>query len=499
MTWTRFDDGRGFAFEHPAGWQVRVGPAPSCVVSSPDGLWVALIQPLAVVAGVSPADVIRQGRYPTAGLFPAATVSGVGADDDASAEGDVAYRAVDGSPGRAHLVYVDCGDGIGLLCGVAAPAAAFDAAVPVLSRILRSQNRGRSDPAADPVGVPVPQFAPFRDPERGSFTADVPVGWRAAGGLHHPSLGDVRPWLELTSPDGVHVAVDPAFPQALCHRVGVADGLLVDQPAGGRFLNVRPSAEGSADAYLAHVGPRRLGGFRRVGRRPRPDAERWVRAAVADAGHAMGRGSMVAAIETLFDRSAKPGGGPGWVGSVLTTAAFNGQYAFGLSFWGTANVVCVAPAALAGVADAVRARVLQSMRPTPAMHAIHQQDAAQIQANTDRWVDVRWRWFAGQQHAHQAQVAAGDAVVSGYWDRQRADDRIARGWEQAQAVYDRLSEDRSDATMDRQRLADDAGGHTYDVPAGSNYYWLDPHGQVVGTTTDQPPDWGEAYTALRKV
>jgi hypothetical protein len=108
--------------------------------------------------------------------------------------------------------------------------------------------------------------------------------------------------------------------------------------------------------------------------------------------------------------------------------------------------------------------------------------------------------FNNLQAAHRAQTAMGDAIVSNYWDQQNTNDSIMRGWEQNQAVYDQLSQQRSDAMMDHQRLSDDAAGKTYEVPAESNYYWHDERtGDVVGTPTDQPPDYQNNYTQLRKL
>jgi hypothetical protein len=495
MDWVRFDDGQRFAFEYPKGWQVRVRGQPlSCIVSSPDGLWLAVIHALPLRPGLSPAHVIGQAIFQTAQLFPDAIASNVTADANGAVEGDLTYRAADGSPGRAHVVCQVAG-GAGTMFAVAAPAAAFDAATATLSRILRTQNQGR--PAPTTAAMPT-QFMTFRDPQAGTFTMDAPVGWRVNGGFHHPGLGDVRPWFELTSPEGIYVASDPGYPQALCHMVGVGEGRLVTHAAGGLFLNCTPGADRSADCYLSTVAPRRLAGFKPVGRRQRPDVEKLVWALIQAEGTQVGRGGLVAAVETILERPAGPG--PKLVASLLTTAAFNGTYAFGLGFWGSANVLCVAPAEMMAVADGVRSRVLGSLRNTPAMHAVNQQDAAQIEANTQVWMLNRNAWFAGQQAAHLAQEAAGDAIVQGYWSQQRANERMARGWEQNQAVYDRLSQSRSDAMMDRQRLADDAGGYEYEVAAGSNYYWLNPQTQqVVGTVTDQPPDLTNTYAALRKL
>ncbi len=67
-----------------------------------------------------------------------------------------------------------------------------------------------------------------------------------------------------------------------------------------------------------------------------------------------------------------------------------------------------------------------------------------------------------------------ETLSSGYWGRQR--------------VYDALSERRSKATLEVEDVLDDAAGVTYRVDSGSDYYWIDPSGAIVGTNTDTRPD-----------
>jgi len=148
----------------------------------------------------------------------------------------------------------------------------------------------------------------------------------------------------------------------------------------------------------------------------------------------------------------------------------------------------------------VRWHMIQSYQDTPRMQQIVQRDEALITQASNAANAAQWNWFAGQQAAHQAQVAAGDALMSNYWQQQQANDTMMRGWEHNQAVNDQLSQARSDQTLDRQRLADDGMGHSYEAPAGSNFYWLDQQtGQIVGTDTNNPPDLTRDYTQLRRM
>lgn len=349
-------------------------------------------------------------------------------------------------------------------------------------------------PSASPAQI---QYAQFTDPQRGSFTVDVPVGWRVSGGLQIASVGDVRPWLELNSPDGIYLLSDPDFPLSLCHMWLGFNGVMVSVGAGGQFMCLKPSAEKSADCYLSKLGARRLPQFVRVSRRPRPEIAEWVRTAAMAAGVKAGRKSKFQAIETTLERKT----GANLVASLLSTCAFNGSYCpIGFAFWQSWNIVCISPAHLASSADAVRTHVLKSLAYTPAMQQVAQQITAQTNANAQAIHAAQVANFNNLQAQHRAQTAMGDAIISNYRNQEATNDSIMSGWEHNEAVYDQLSQQRSDAMMDHQRLSDDAAGKTYEVPAGSNYYWHDERtGDVVGTPTDQPPDYQNNYTQLRKL
>ncbi|WP_165069347.1 hypothetical protein [Paludisphaera rhizosphaerae] len=341
-------------------------------------------------------------------------------------------------------------------------------------------------------------FSRFTDPVQGTFTMDVPGGWRTRGGLAHPQPGDRRPWVEAISPDGVAILADPDFPQSLCHFPGQWEGQVVPLAAGGMFLNLTPSADRAADWYVKNLVPKRLSGAKAVSRRPRPDVAALVANGIREQGMALPRSFRIEATEI---RLAPPPGGPPKAASILATSAFNGEYTMGMwAFWNATVYLTVAPADRMALAEQTTLRMIGSYRNTPRMFAIAQRDEAIIAANGQAANAAQWNWFAGQQAAHQAQSAVGDMLVANYWTQQAANDGLYRSWERNQAVYDRLSQDRSDAMMDRQRLADDQLGRQYEVPASSNYYWRNERtGEVVGTDVQTPPDYSDAYTPLRRL
>ena len=324
--------------------------------------------------------------------------------------------------------------------------------------------------------------------------------WKVSrGGLNHPQPGDRRTWVEAISPDGIYVLNgDPEFPQSFCHFPGNADGVPLALAGGSTLLNFTPSADIVADYYLKHISKSRFGAFQPLPRRQRPDVIESMRAQYARMGVALSKRAKLWAVETPVQINQQ---GVQRIGSLLVTGAFNGDYTMGMfAFWGGAVFLYIAPPALAGRAEAVRFRMLQSYQDTPRMAQLVQQDEAMITAAGNAANAAQWNWFAGQQAVHQSQVAFGDAIVSNYWNQQKANAAMMRGWEHAQAVNDQLSQARSDAMLDRQRLADDAMGKSYEAPAGYNNYWLDQQsGQIIGTNTSDPPDYSRNYTALRRL
>ena len=57
-----------------------------------------------------------------------------------------------------------------------------------------------------------------------------------------------------------------------------------------------------------------------------------------------------------------------------------------------------------------------------------------------------------------------------------------------QSTMDEISRRRSNATLGLQDVVDTATGRQFKVESGSNYYWIDQRGTIVGTNTDTRPN-----------
>ena len=500
MDWITFRHPSGFTLEHPVGWSVQVLPGPTTIVRSPDGASFSLAQALHGTGDTPGTEIIQGGMSAAMFLFPGATFVSVTPREKNVAQAVLTFATGAGVSCRAQMLYLPVNNDA-ILYASAAPEDGFAEALPTLERILRSL---RSDPPTSAAG-PAPQapdndtltYTTFTDPQMGTFTVDVPLGWQARGGLSHPTPGDRRSWIELSSPEGIYLLCDPAMPQSLCHFPGQAEGGFVAMAAGGEFLNLKPEAAHLIEYYLKHLAAQRLGAFQVVQTRPRPDIVDLARRKLQHMGVSLPPKAQVTSVEAVLHIQQ---GGQERRASVLATAVFNGEYVMGMwAFWDGTVYLIVAPPQWAARAEQVLCRMWTSLLPTPRMQQLYQQDEAIIAANGAVANAAQWNWFNGQQSVHQAQTAMGDVIVGNYWAQQRSNDAMMQGWQQNQGVYDRASQNQSDMMLDNQRLADDHEGKVVHVPAGYEYYWRNQQtGEVTGTRTADPPDYTNAYTPLSK-
>jgi hypothetical protein len=267
---------------------------------------------------------------------------------------------------------------------------------------------------------------------------------------------------------------------------------------GTPLLNLQPTPQRLGDHYLKTVFRDRFGSFTVKQRRPRPDVADLAKSRMLQI---FGPASLSFALTSEEILLTIRHGGQERVVSLLSTAMADGNYVLGFCpNWTGGISLYVCPDHLTDRAEAVRARMAASFTPAQRLFDIGQQDAATIAAISQSMINQQWRWFDGQQAAHLARSAIGDAIIGNYWSRDAAISATFDDQPRNQSVNDRLSQERSDAMMGRQNLVDVTAGKSYSVAADSNYYWVNPStGTVVGTNTGEPPDNMNPYSALKKV
>lgn len=200
VTWLTHDDPLGFTLRHPAGWTPQVLQGEQILVRSADGTEFTVVQPFFARDGATAAGWAAEVPEKLAQLFPGATVTDVrqlsAQPDQVIAELSFADR---GEPGRALLLCTLDGRS-GMLYAVAAPERSFDAVRQTLVDILDTFSfTTPTVPPPDSGGV---TYVRWQEPNENAFALEVPQGWTVSGGLVRENALDVRPDVQITSPDG---------------------------------------------------------------------------------------------------------------------------------------------------------------------------------------------------------------------------------------------------------------------------------------------------------
>jgi hypothetical protein len=533
-----YQDPSGFSIKYPAGWAAFRHNSGAAVVTNLQELAFVVIQELSKPLPGTERDILAQLQFPAAVLLAQPKVGPIESPAPGIASCYVNFKFPSGAPGQAVVTCEKFMNGaIVTVCAAqdlkrigpvmwlirrsytgdkirtapelfnsiqrGTPAQYDDMPAPPQTAPPQPTRPAVAHTVPPPPRVPQPPRSPqppppaqpqalrfnrYTDPQAGTFTIDIPEGWQVRGGFSHPGLGDRRTFAEVRSPQGISVLLgDPDCPQAFYENPMAWGQGFITYPTGCVFLNLKCSGKNLAAWYLKNVAPQRFGPIQtgaeadrkdiaETNKKWHPDLAGFQATAHQVALRAANRSGRLLAFS--FSTGGIWGVGDNWSGNVL--------------LW-------LAPQGLENIGEQVAMRMLQSLQFTPRLAQIFQQDEAMISGNGNIALANQQQWFAGQQAAHRAQVQAGDIQVAGYWDQQRANDRMMASWEQNQQVNGDLAQRWGDAMLGNQRLYDETIGKEYNVAAGSNYYWVDNGGNVVGTNTETPPDYLKDYRLLKKL
>ena len=106
---------------------------------------------------------------------------------------------------REALLYCALQNGSGMSYVLSSPADTFRRDRPLLARIARSLRYGAKDPSPlQAGGLPPPEgaFRTWKDPREGAFSLEIPLRWKAEGGLVKRGPLDFTPTVRLVGPEG---------------------------------------------------------------------------------------------------------------------------------------------------------------------------------------------------------------------------------------------------------------------------------------------------------
>ncbi|MGD9681890.1 MAG: tetratricopeptide repeat protein [Candidatus Obscuribacterales bacterium] len=318
--------------------------------------------------------------------------------------------------------------------------------------------------------VPFSGWTTFRDPDQGSFTVEVPAGWKVEGGMVRPRPIDARPWMRAISPDGLVAAFIgdgkiPGYtmPNAQMTALGFGPGRWYNGSLVAQYIPARKFAEKYAIKYLKPYAT----DIQVVEAHDHPDVARAVNGTVG--------ASKSEAVSIKI--TANKGGMP-LVGYYLCCTKATVGYGTGM-WWVTkiAGVVCPAQMDRAGLELIMH--MLQTFQIDPQWGNESIKTAGQVSRNYRA---------ASQQQAN--------AIMSRYWSQQAANENIHNAYWNRQASQDRAANRYSDAFRGVENVRDPNTGTNYQVQYGPDKHWIDNLGnyQATDANTDLGHQWHQLMT-----
>lgn len=431
-------DPRGFEVRIPEGWSVQPDAKTARVDILAAGGGRIVIWPQ-FIERKGPVDGGAVLRHLAARLWPGASWERAAARTNSpflkgqqSGDHITAMLATSGSASGTAVV----------LYAMQAPAARFAAlggeALGVFStaRFFGPEERAASVSPADAL-----QFVSWSDPREGAFSVDVPRGWQVQGGAFRAAPVDVRPSVEVRSPDGEVVVRlgDPDLPTFIEPIAFFPEGSVYN-PYGTPMMSRRLT---SGRTFASQYAASRCRDAELVAAADRADAVQQI--------NAIYRRYLPSAQITAGDATFRCGARVGYYFAGLQVSRMGGP-----AMWKAEYLLgYLASPARAQEADAVMTRLIDSFAINP-------------------------QWLAMQggvaQGTSQAVTEAGNAISK----------MVSESYWTTQAIGSEISRRRSNANLGVEDVKDEFG-NTYRVESGSNHYWINPRGTIVGTNVDAVP------------
>jgi hypothetical protein len=298
------------------------------------------------------------------------------------------------------------------------------------------------------------QFVSFRDPKEGAFTVEVPAGWKTIGGTIRFGFFEARHVIETESPDGQTRVIfnDPELPALFREDPNQAQGT---RDVSGQ--TIYPFMTGAN--YCRYFIQARLPTFC-------SDLQ------ISDAKDKPIVQGPPGPILREFTQSS--------TGSLSFSCHEQGQPRVGYCFAATKRTIFpptyVSPLPQSPSSMWTVDVLLGYVAPPQEV-----QQAGTVMNHMLSSFAINPEWGMGRVQA----AGAMSRIISG------ASQEIAGMTERSQryrdAVDDRIAKLRSNATLGVTDVMDPATGRHTTVDSGSNYYWVDNRGMILGTDVDTNP------------
>lgn len=401
------------------------------------------------------------------------------------ANGERMYGRSQNAVAQATFTYTNTPHGLaGFWYLTSASPQEYESLRPVFTELMRgvrifggvgaAATPAGNSPAGRPPMPPAPQlrFVRWTEPNEGAYTTDVPQGWRVSGGLVRPDPMRLLDPIEMQSPDSqVFVfSGDRTLPMfktltQMEASMGLREGM---NNGNGVLMRYMPAAQ-----FLPQYLPRRLGqtcpGFQITDVQNQPELAADANRKLAADGSGVNQRVDVALAQ--FRCNGDAGGLVQMVTYALATdPRVTGTESFTL--WQVYSVAgFIAPPARVAEAGQAVIRLLSSRQVNPRwaegnramveqISNISQQSQAQISKM------INDRYIASQRPSPGAGASSSSKQIGS---------------------SDELIMQQQNAMMDQTDVVDQNTGEKFKVVSGSNYYWVNPQGTIVGTNAPSQP------------
>jgi hypothetical protein len=343
----------------------------------------------------------------------------------------------------------------------------------------RSAVAASSQPVAGKASGAIIMFAPWRDPNEGAFTLNVPQGWQVSGGTVRNSAMDPRHTLRAVSPDGgmqilmgdINL-IPREVPNQMLAFAGIREGQVTQGAWGGPLLVARyQTGEQFAQSYIRSTLCRQA---RITASSTLPEATRQLNQQAVAYARATGAPVQAGVGEATFRCGTQSG--------YVRAATLVGGPPNGAQVWGVLELsgFVVADPAQAGFARYVLNTVVSSLQMDP------QWEARQAQATRD---------VTGAVTRAQQQMAASLAQHARQEARSNQID-VMSVWENKNKSHDAAMQHDADARRGTTTAVDPIHG-SRTVSNDYNYLWTRPDGSIAGTNTTTPPDYSNGWRMMQ--
>jgi len=460
--WKTQQDAIGFSVAVPPGWTAHGdGATGRLEMTAPDGALLVIWPVFLGNARLEAVSAALVANRLSAKLWPNVRWSGV-TPISPSAVRLVGHLG--DAPFISALAWVQTPKGVaGTFYAATAPPARYPQLSETLSTILssfRAVGTGSANTSSSPSLPPI-NYAKWMDPRENAFILEVPQGWRTEGGMFRFASNDTRVGIASASPDNqIRVQIGdanlPTFiePTPMLLSGGFSEGSWYS-PGYGLRMMVRRFLP--APYFLNEYVRSRLPSMCQQPQvdepRDRPDTVQAINAINARYGQA-NTGVLTTGGEISFscESNGQPYRGYYYAATELirTAGMPGGQWDIHLL------AGYLAPAPRADEALSIGAHMLASFQFNPQWQAMQ----GNILANTSQIVS-------------QTNNEISNMIYSGHERRAAIEDEIARR--------------RSNATLGLEDVVDTNTGEKLKIESGSNYFWMDYRGNIIGTDSFNAP------------